>query len=183
MFLLSLSKCIFLYLFTSHQWRMTPGKCGLNGNSTLPHGKEGLRLNMYPGPPVLRRTVSRHISPVTLLVSWKEKLPRLLATPCPRRLPAGAPPGGTARRGRGCLPAKSGNTSQAAKRCAENNSTLRSLAPRAPWQGRNPGGWCYRRSSFEVSKPIIRIDTQYSASSEGFSRDFCFASVAHDDLH
>lgn len=136
-FLLSLSNCLFLHLFSSNQWRKRSGKCGLNSNSTLPYWREDLRLSKGTGPPILWIAMSRHIRQVTLLVSWEEKLARILATPSPRGLREGGTLGlQPAAMGRRCvcLPAKSIKTFQVAKSFAQNNSILQFIAPRTPWQ-------------------------------------------------
>lgn len=142
-------------------------------NSTTPYYREDLRLCMDAGPPVLWRTVFRHISQMT---NWSHEKKNFLPSfpHClpedPMRSGLWLPSWGQLAEGVAAS-VKSINTLQAAKRCAENNSTLGSMAPRTTWQGRNLPGRCYRHNSFEVSKPIMGINTQYSASSEGLSMD------------
>lgn len=109
--------------------------------------------------PVWWRSVSRHISQVSLLVSWEEEHLHILSACLPADSRSGtlAAQPRQACKGDGCLSTKSINTLQAAKSDAENNSTLLSIAPRTTWQERSLPGRCYGNNSFEVSTLIISI--------------------------
>lgn len=124
-FPMPLSKCLFLSLVTPNQWGKWSGKCGLKSSfsCTVTYCREDLRWSMFSGLPILWRSVSRHISQMTPLVSWEE-----LSTPSARGAQGGtlATQLGPACEGCGCLSTKSINTLQAAKRCAQNSSTLHS---------------------------------------------------------
>lgn len=122
-FPMPLSKCLLLPLVTRNQWGKWSGKCGLKSSfsSTVTYCREDLRWSMFSGLPILWRNVSRHISQMTPLVSWEE-----LSMPSARGAQGGtlAAQLGLACEGYSCLSTKSINALQAAKRCAQNSSTL-----------------------------------------------------------
>lgn len=155
-------KCIFPHLFPSNQWgkrsgwNMWPEQ--LVAISLVPYWREGLRSSMHTALPVFEELC------LDTLVRWhffwsqekKSFLTSFLHGPLGGTL---ATQLGSARRGRGSLSTKSISTSQVAKRCAQNNSSPPSTAPKTTWQERNLPSRCDRNNSFEVSKLIIVFTT------------------------
>lgn len=151
---MSLSKCIFLQTVTSHQWAKRSGECGLNclWQFHKPYGRQDLGFPFHEDL-CLDTLVRCHFwshEKKSIFTSFPRVSQRTLGV-------ALAVQPRPACRVCGCLSTKSINTLQAAKRYAENNSPLVSIAPKNTWQERNLPGRCYRNNPFEVSTLIISI--------------------------